>query len=221
MKRWWLVVAVLVVVLGCVVFWSSRQQVAVVNPGITTQQARNHLAVSALINVDRLVLLDINDFDYSAYVRAKADELSYDGFYSRKGVLSRGEAHNKKPLIISARTKAAVNLAQSSSALNAGPHPLLIDRLPWTYTACGAPAWTDYNSTHPWLRHRLSVTSIANDGTVTITAGGKRTLLKPGGEVKIERAMGLWRSTVVIHHSGIFDKDKIAKSKWLIIERVL
>lgn len=68
-KRW-LAVPVLVV-LGCVIFWSSRQQ------------ARNRLAVSAPINVGRLVMLDINDVGYSAYVRAKADELSYDGFYPR------------------------------------------------------------------------------------------------------------------------------------------
>lgn len=218
-KRWWLVIVVLVVVLGCVVFWSSRQQVVVVNLGTTAQQARNHLAVSAPINVGRLVLLDINDFGYSAYVRAKADELSYDGFYPRKGVLSRGEAHNKKPLIISARTKAAINLEQSSSALNAGPHPLLIGRIPWRYTTRGVPKWTDHHSTHPWLRHRFSITGIANDGTVTIAASGRHVLLRPGGKVKIERAMGFWRSTVTIRHRGIFDKDKMAKSKWLIVER--
>lgn len=218
-KRRWLAVVVLVVVLGCLAFWNSRQRVAVVKIGTTTQQAKNRLVALAPISVGCLVLLDVNDFGYSAYVRAKADELSYDGFYARKGILSRGEAHDKRPLIISARTKAVVNLEQSSSALNAGPHPLLIDRLPWAYTTRGVPKQTDHHSLHPWLCHRLSVTSITNDGTVTITTGGKRTLLKPGGEVKIERAMGLWRSTVSIRHGGVFNKDKITQSKWLVVQR--
>jgi hypothetical protein len=179
------------------------------------RQTRDHLATSTPISVDRLILLNIDDFCYSAYVRTKADELSYDGFYVRKGVLSRGEAHNKKPLIIGVRTKAAVNLEQSSSALNAGQHPLLIDRLPWMYTTRGVPRETDHHSSHPWLRHHFSITHIANDGTVTIVASDKHVLLKPRGEVKLERTMGLWRSTVIIHHSGIFNKNKITKSKWL------
>ena len=218
-RPWWLVIGAFIIVLGCLIFWSSRPRIAIVNPGTSTQQAGNRLSASAPIGIDYLVLLDVNDFGYSACVQTKADELSYDGFHAGKGVLSRGEVHDKKSLVVSSQTKAAVNLKQSSSALNAGVHPLLIDRLPWTYTTRGVPTWTDHHSMYLWLRHRLSVTGIASDGTVTITASAKRVFLKPGGEVKIERVMGPWRSTVTIRHGGIFNKDKIAESKWLIVKR--
>lgn len=218
MERRRLSVAVLVVVLGCTGFWISRQRVTALNSHARVQQTECRLASSVRISTGCLVLLDVDEFGYCAYVQVGADEPSYDGFFAKKGVLSRGEADNKKLLAISAPTKAAVNLSKSSSALNAGPHPLLIDRLPWPHATRGVPTGTDYDSMYPWLRHRFSVTGIANDGTVTIAAGGKRVLLKPGGEVKIERSMGVWRSTVIIRHKGIYDKGKITQSKWLRVE---
>ncbi|MCX6345284.1 MAG: hypothetical protein NT018_09470 [Armatimonadetes bacterium] len=166
-----------------------------------------------------MVLLDVLDFGYSGYLRAEADAPSYDGFTAEKGVLSRGEAHDVKPLIIYARTNVAINLEQSSSKINCGTHPMLIGSFPWAYTSCGAPLFPGLNSTHSWLHHSFEITGMANDGTVTVVAAGKCILLKPGGKVRIERSIGLWRSTVAIRHRGIFNKGKIAKSKWLIVER--
>lgn len=203
--------------MGCLLLWNTRQKVTLVNPG-TGLQSRNHSAALAQIGSDRMVMLCVDEFGDSAYAPVGADELSYEEFHLIKGILSRDESNNNTPLVISRYTKAAINLEQNTSAFNAASHPLLIDRIPWTYTTRGVPMWTDHYRLHPWLCHKVSITGIANDGTVTVAAAGKQFLLKPGGEVRVMRSLGLWSSSLTIHHNGVFNKDKIKQSKWLIVE---
>jgi len=78
---------------------------------------------------------------------------------------------------------------------------------------CGVPKRTDPDSTYPWLRYSLAVIGIADDGTVTITASGKHVLVKPGGETRVERSVGLWHSTLTIQHRGFFRRDRVLQSK--------
>ncbi|MHB9023949.1 MAG: hypothetical protein ACYC7E_07185 [Armatimonadota bacterium] len=223
-QRWrWVVGIILVAVVGVLVIGPSRQQVRALNTRAVVQQASDWATITPLRD-DQLVLLDMRDYGYSTTVELKAEELAYDGYFVDKGVLYRShDTYNRLPLVIRSGTKAAINLEQSTTECHSTKHPCLVDGMPWTYTSIGVPLWNSNGpipKAYPWLRHPLTITGIANDGTVTLEAGGRQVLLRPGGKVEIALKRGkMWSSTITISHGGLFAKKKIQQSKWLRVEQ--
>jgi hypothetical protein len=218
-KRWWLVVAITIAAFGLLVFAYSGQRVKVANPRPSVGQAGGRLASRAPLGAHQLVFLEVRDFGYSAFLKLAGEELSYDWFVANKGALLLSYEEPDTRLVIRANTKGAINLEQSTSMTRSVRHPRLIDRLPWTYTTRGAPLEESYGPrTYSSLRHSLTITGVGSDGTVTVTVGKRRLLLRPGGELKAERSVGLWRSTVTIQHRGLFAKRRVVQSRSLRVE---
>jgi hypothetical protein len=187
----------------------------------------------APIRPERLVFLELLDFGHSPG-SPEADELNYDRLGLGDGILSRGGYEGREtsvppryrdlgcasgPLVITGRTKIAMNLARSDTAENAAPRPLVVDTVPWEYTTYGTPCFAHHpRSRAGWLHHRLTIRQVADDGSVVLTASHWRVLLRPGGQVTLDRTFGWWSSTVTIRNRGIVSKDRIRRSAGLRVE---
>ena len=182
------------------------------------------------IQPDRLVFLELLDYGYSP-PSGGADELSYDRFSLGSGGLCRSEYYDRYkvlppryrgfpsvsgPLVITERTKIAMNVDRSNTALNAAAIPVIVNKVPWRYDSYGTPFIATPDTSRPgWLRHSLTITEVADDGSVVLTAGRWRVLLRPGGEVTVERSLGWWASAVRIRNCGVVLKSRITPSAGL------
>jgi len=237
MRLRWVVLAVI----GFVAFFLAASALAPqrvipmrLDPAVSVDDTGARSWRLAPIRPERLVFLELLDFGYSPG-SGEADELRYDRLGLGDGVLSRGGYEAREtfvppryrglgdgsgPLVISKRTKIAMNLERSDTAENDAPRPLVVDTVPWGYTTYGTPCFAHHPRARAgWLRHRLTVTEVADDGSVVLTAGRWRVLLRPGGQVTVDRAFGWWSSTVTIRNRGIVSKDRVRLSDGLRVER--
>jgi len=185
------------------------------------------------IRPDRLVFLELLDFGYSPG-SAQADELRYDRFFLEDGSLSRSQYDGREavappryrglgdvsgPLVVTRRTRIAMNLDRSDTAVNLAPIPVLVDKMPWRYTSFGTPFVAYYpRERSGWLRHSLTIRAVGDDGSIVLTAGRSRVVLRPGAELTVERGLGWWCSAVTIHNHGIVRKASITRSAGLRVE---
>ncbi len=217
-RRKWLYSGVAVAVLGWLTLWSSAQRVEILKQPARLDSAKHTSIPSDSLPTSQVVFLEVHEFGYSAFVRAEAEELSYDHFAVRNGALVlEGGEDTAPPLTVDARTRLTANVEQSTSAYYSAAHPRVLDHIPWVYVTDGAPLWATVppKPARACLRHRFSISNIAADGTVIAKVGSRRVLLEPGGAFRVRRALGPWSSTVTIAHRGIFPKGKVLRSPGL------
>lgn len=162
-KRERTVIIICLALLTVILYTSTWQKVSIVNPRSASRHGRSN---TAPLGADKLVFLEVTDFGTGAFLGLGSEDPAYRKFSVVRGVLSVG-CDFEKPLRVQPRTKVALNLEQSTSAFDAAPAPLLIDRLPLHYIS-GAPLLVNRNcSTRiSFLHHSLTITCISVDGTV-------------------------------------------------------
>jgi hypothetical protein len=235
MRLRWFAVAVISVVVLVVVASALAPQRVIPMKSLTTVVVSDVNAPPLRltpIRPNRLVFLELLDFGYTPG-SAQADELRYDRFFLEDGSLSRSQYDGREtvappryrglgdvsgPLVVTGRTKIAMNLDRSDTAVNLAPIPVLVGKLPWRYTSFGTPLVAYPRERAGWLRHSLTITQVGDDGIVVLMAGRSRVVLRPGGAVTVERSLGWWCSAVTIHNRGIVIKSRIKPSAGLRVE---